>query len=65
MKALQNLKQRYIYSKETYQVLNNFTLQIKDKIIEQEYAEFRMKKFNNTFWPQVGLYVLFSTRGWL
>lgn len=41
MKALSNFKQKYVYSQETYFVLNNFTLQIKDKKIAEEYAEFR------------------------
>jgi hypothetical protein len=43
--------------------MNNLTLQIKDKQIEREYTETRRQKFDNTFWPQLGFYILSSTRG--
>ena len=37
---------RLTYSDETYHLLNNFTLSIKDKELEQIYAKSRNQRFN-------------------
>lgn len=56
---------KYMYSEETYNLLNNFTLTIKDPDIQREYSQYRTSRFNKLFWPQAFMYGGFITFGWL
>ena len=64
-KHFSKFSQKYFYSAETHNILNLLTLDIKDKEIAREYELYRIKRFNDLFWPLVGVFALFNTFGWL
>lgn len=63
--SFEAFKQKHFYSEETYNILNHFTLDIKDKEIATEYELYRIKRFHGLFWPLVGIFVLYNIFGWV
>ena len=61
----QNFSRKYLYSAETHNLLNLLTLDIQDKEIAKEYELYRIKRFNDLFWPLIGVFTLFNVFGWL
>jgi hypothetical protein len=59
------LKQKWFYSEETHNILNHFTLEIKDKEIATEYELYRIKRFNGLFWPLFCVFVMYNVFGWV
>ena len=57
---LGKLKQKWFYSEETHNILNLFTLDIKDKEIASEYELYRIKRFNGLFWPLFWVFVVYN-----
>lgn len=61
---MNKLYRKHAYSPETFNLLDRWTLRIKDKEIEKEYAKQRTARFNKMFWPQVAIYLLMNSFGW-
>ena len=65
MGSLKSKLQSRMYSEDTHEILNYFTLQIKDKEIAKEYETYRTNRFNKLFWPQVIVYAWYNINGWI
>ena len=55
---------KWLYSPETYNILNYLTLEIKDKDIEREYELYRIKRFNDLYWPLVAILLAYCVVSW-
>jgi len=62
---LERWRQKWLYSEDTYNILNQFTLDIKDKEIATEYELYRIKRFNGVFWLLVCIYTIHTVFGWV
>lgn len=57
------MKQRYCYSAETFNLLNLWTLDIKDPEIKREYDLYRIRRVNSLCWPFVGCFLFLIVAG--
>ena len=63
-KSIKAFYRRKFYGEETHNILNYLTLQIDDKEIAKEYELYRIKRFNNVFWPLAIIFLIFNIGGW-
>ena len=48
---------RNAYSQDTHLLLNNWTLELKDKEIKKAFEKQRADRFDSFFWPFIGLVI--------